>query len=102
MIRRPPRSTLFPYTTLFRSQPIRPRLLARGLPVEEQDVRFHALRVEDAGRQAQQRMHVRLLQELATDRFTGAAFEQHVVGEDHSGSAVLIQDSEDMLQKIEL
>src|SRR3712207_8934325 len=25
MIRRPPRSTLFPYTTLFRSQPGRPR-----------------------------------------------------------------------------
>src|SRR5258708_24732366 len=24
MIRRPPRSTLFPYTTLFRSQPFRP------------------------------------------------------------------------------
>src|SRR5438445_1892343 len=24
MIRRPPRSTLFPYTTLFRSKPIRP------------------------------------------------------------------------------
>src|SRR3712207_8680702 len=24
MIRRPPRSTLFPYTTLFRSEPIRP------------------------------------------------------------------------------
>src|SRR2546426_6515646 len=28
MIRRPPRSTLFPYTTLFRSQP--PRARARG------------------------------------------------------------------------
>src|SRR2546430_13653384 len=25
MIRRPPRSTLFPYTTLFRSVPVRPR-----------------------------------------------------------------------------
>src|SRR5438552_14894456 len=25
MIRRPPRSTLFPYTTLFRSSPLRPR-----------------------------------------------------------------------------
>src|SRR3712207_7211131 len=25
MIRRPPRSTLFPYTTLFRSRPVRPR-----------------------------------------------------------------------------
>src|SRR3712207_9417782 len=26
MIRRPPRSTLFPYTTLFRSEPYRPRM----------------------------------------------------------------------------
>src|SRR3712207_7190711 len=26
MIRRPPRSTLFPYTTLFRSSPLRPRM----------------------------------------------------------------------------
>src|SRR5260221_10896939 len=31
MIRRPPRSTLFPYTTLFRSQWIFLRLLERGL-----------------------------------------------------------------------
>src|SRR5260370_28268498 len=30
MIRRPPRSTLFPYTTLFRSQGMRPRC---GLPL---------------------------------------------------------------------
>src|SRR5256885_13017197 len=28
MIRRPPRSTLFPYTTLFRSQEIRPHVFA--------------------------------------------------------------------------
>src|SRR5256885_11617555 len=33
MIRRPPRSTLFPYTTLFRSEPGRGRhLFARALP----------------------------------------------------------------------
>src|SRR5258708_35346454 len=30
MIRRPPRSTLFPYTTLFRSQLVRPVLDDRG------------------------------------------------------------------------
>src|SRR5258705_4473987 len=30
MIRRPPRSTLFPYTTLFRSRRIRARLLQTG------------------------------------------------------------------------
>src|SRR2546430_12368376 len=35
MIRRPPRSTLFPYTTLFRSQP-QPRSLESGLP--ERDI----------------------------------------------------------------
>src|SRR2546428_9204114 len=33
MIRRPPRSTLFPYTTLFRSRPI------AGLPVRHRPVR---------------------------------------------------------------
>src|SRR3712207_8861371 len=32
MIRRPPRSTLFPYTTLFRSRRGPPRHLAVGLP----------------------------------------------------------------------
>src|SRR2546422_5586185 len=30
MIRRPPRSTLFPYTTLFRSHPVRPARLLAG------------------------------------------------------------------------
>src|SRR5256885_2569752 len=30
MIRRPPRSTLFPYTTLFRSLRVRPRTQTRG------------------------------------------------------------------------
>src|SRR5256886_10405774 len=36
MIRRPPRSTLFPYTTLFRSAMSRPQLLrcGTGVPVE--------------------------------------------------------------------
>src|SRR3712207_7524470 len=39
MIRRPPRSTLFPYTTLFRSQRQNRRQLAAVLP---QDNYFHA------------------------------------------------------------
>src|SRR2546427_11552661 len=34
MIRRPPRSTLFPYTTLFRSEVTRPGLVKRRLPDE--------------------------------------------------------------------
>src|SRR5437870_13555663 len=46
MIRRPPRSTLFPYTTLFRS-------VARGqvldLPVPRDHVRRHAIRAQEGG-----------------------------------------------------
>src|SRR2546426_2470978 len=41
MIRRPPRSTLFPYTTLFRSRLVRIR--ARGRDVRRQ-ARVHAIR----------------------------------------------------------
>src|SRR2546429_3507358 len=39
MIRRPPRSTLFPYTTLFRSSPARP---AKSIPRERTDSAFRA------------------------------------------------------------
>src|SRR3712207_7377283 len=47
MIRRPPRSTLFPYTTLFRSQPAgdEPRDGAEA-PVEERVLRVGALAAE--------------------------------------------------------
>src|SRR5256885_10000722 len=52
MIRRPPRSTLFPYTTLFRSQkffrqgPRRPRLDHRATDVDQATV-LHARRTGD-------------------------------------------------------
>src|SRR5207248_7815155 len=44
--RRPPRSTLFPYTTLFRSQDLRQEQLRESLPAEI----LSDLNVEDAGR----------------------------------------------------
>src|SRR3712207_8179767 len=50
MIRRPPRSTLFPYTTLFRSHPRAQRpgaLLARVAVGERQVHRRRAQRVDD-------------------------------------------------------
>ena len=81
---------------------LRPRLFLRRLAVEEQNVRLHALRVEDARRQAQQRMHVGLLQQLAADGLPRAALEQHVVRQHHRRPPVLLQDREDVLQKVEL
>src|SRR3712207_8248281 len=45
MIRRPPRSTLFPYTTLFRSRGIGPRLVVeRDVLVEVRDLLPRRLR----------------------------------------------------------
>src|SRR3712207_8743361 len=46
MIRRPPRSTLFPYTTLFRSGVGRPR----PRPVQRQGVRLRGVRARLHGR----------------------------------------------------
>src|SRR3712207_7020613 len=49
MIRRPPRSTLFPYTTLFRSLArveVRARVLLRG---DRSCDRAHARRIEEEG-----------------------------------------------------
>src|SRR5258707_3251498 len=47
MIRRPPRSTLFPYTTLFRSQLV--------IPSEPIDVDLHDAEIRDRG--AEMRVH---------------------------------------------
>src|SRR2546421_7006698 len=75
MIRRPPRSTLFPYTTLFRSQPQRParRLCrvalagsertagapryrtARAAPADRTDLRFAIARSEEHTSELQSR-----------------------------------------------
>src|SRR5689334_24740799 len=49
MIRRPPRSTLFPYTTLFRSEDLRLRGWDRGVPLDE--LRRDATEGLDAERQ---------------------------------------------------
>src|SRR5437899_3950491 len=48
MIRAPPRSTLFPYTTLFRSQQARKRLLAADLIVLNHTLLFILLGSPDA------------------------------------------------------
>src|SRR3712207_8015039 len=57
MIRRPPRSTLFPYTTLFRSAAHHLRLQARD-----------ALRVEDASERVGRQDVARLGQDFAIGR----------------------------------
>src|SRR3989442_8662478 len=59
MIRRPPRSTLFPYTTLFRSPPYRP--LAPGLirwPTPELSDGPHLSRSEEHTSELQSRPHL--------------------------------------------
>src|SRR5947209_14621814 len=68
MIRRPPRSTLFPYTTLFRSQPVdadgvvelAALEISRRQPVDELDRCASRLRVEIRGRGLQDRKSTRL------------------------------------------
>src|SRR5438445_1249809 len=66
MIRRPPRSTLFPYTTLFRSHPQdRPRCAGGQIPILVADPGHHhqhPLPEEDAGGDARSEEHTSELQ----------------------------------------
>ena len=83
-------------------QRLGPGLLLGGLGVEEQDVGLHALGVEDAGRQPQQRVHVALLQQVAPHRLAGPALEQHVVGHDDGAAAVDLEQRLDVLEEVQL
>src|SRR5690242_20763318 len=46
MIRRPPRSTLFPYTTLFRSAATNATVLIDGMPADELPLEFRLLQTK--------------------------------------------------------
>src|SRR3712207_8133483 len=60
MIRRPPRSTLFPYTTLFRSAPdLRRAVLGDGRDAERDDAHLVAVPVRVKPRQEERRALVR-------------------------------------------
>src|SRR3712207_8655572 len=78
MIRRPPRSTLFPYTTLFRSGDLQP-VVHRGLP--------------GGGRALRRRDRVHRVKERVERRAAGAAAEPgdaravlHALGEDRKST----------------
>src|SRR5258708_17445275 len=56
MIRRPPRSTLFPYTTLFRSQ----SALACSMRCFEDETKFHSMNRSPSGSPPRDRKSTRL------------------------------------------
>src|SRR2546426_5736770 len=60
MIRRPPRSTLFPYTTLFRSRAVEPLVQARQQVHREHRDREPALEPEPGGAPAELQVERRL------------------------------------------
>src|SRR2546422_3129909 len=81
MIRRPPRSTLFPYTTLFRSEETdraQHLFLAHAGPLQAEDQRRHAQPiavagdlVRDPGRVADQEAVARQLREARVEALAG-------------------------------
>ena len=83
-------------------QLFRPGRLAGRFAVEEQQVGLHALGVKDAGRQAQQGVHLAFVQQLAAHGFARPALEEHVVGHYDRCLAVDFQQRLDVLDEIEL
>src|SRR2546425_9717201 len=70
MIRRPPRSTLFPYTTLSRSQPLHRRVKHQQMTRHDRDAGIgrgarHGLGVAHAQRERRSEEHTSELQSLA-------------------------------------
>src|SRR2546426_9093760 len=97
MIRRPPRSTLFPYTTLFRSLPTEtaPRLVAEP-PVELHAHHVDAREVDGRAELADEARRVEggAARELAAleEDDVAAAGERQVVGDGGAGNAAADDD----------
>jgi hypothetical protein len=79
-----------------------PGVFGSGLVVEEQDVGFHAVGIEDAGGQAKDGVQIGGAHQLLAHGLSGAAFEEHVVGKHHGGLSVGFEEGADVLQEVEL
>src|SRR2546430_13421983 len=90
MIRRPPRSTLFPYTTLFRSLAWRPRYLQRRLHRKPRARRFRRIRSEEhtSELQSQSNLVCRLLLEKKKIRYENFIIRSHDYEMRNSGEHV--------------
>src|SRR3712207_8856885 len=73
MIRRPPRSTLFPYTTLFRSRPGGPASPPRSPPRPARPLQrsWDVLARESSGRTTRPAVHLHCAAEVALIQATG-------------------------------
>src|SRR3712207_7314482 len=79
MIRRPPRSTLFPYTTLFRSAPLRHRVPGDGDAEDEQRERVVAVAADQPVEEAVRDPRVRV-----RERREGDVVEHFLRSEEHT------------------
>lgn len=88
------------------AQVVNPHFLGVGFVAvtarEEQHVGFDALRVKNAGRQAQDGVQVAFVHQVAADLRADVAFKQHIVRHHHGGAPAGGQSAVDMLQKAEL
>src|SRR3712207_9284954 len=80
MIRRPPRSTLFPYTTLFRSHRVLPRVVEAGDPRDREVLGDRERR--GRGRQLGQGDGPEVLLEVAQQRLADELAVQDATGDD--------------------
>lgn len=81
---------------------LRPGLLAGGVVVEEQHIRFHAVSIENAGGQAQYGVQIRGFQQLLAHRLARTALEQDVVRHDDCRASRGFHHAADMLHEVEL
>ena len=81
---------------------LRPRVRAGFPVVEENHVGLDPLGIEHAGRQTQYRVQVGVFQELLANGLARAAFEQHVVRNDHGGASGGLPHRANVLHEIEL
>src|SRR3712207_7869246 len=77
MIRRPPRSTLFPYTTLFRSRVVEPHVLDHAVVALERDPVPDADRLGDRQHDPRDEVGQRLAGGEADDRGRDRRSEEH-------------------------
>ena len=81
---------------------VEPDILGRFTFLEEKNIGFDTLSIEDTSRETENGMQVEVLQEFLADGLASTALKEYVIRQYHSGTTAIFEHDHHVLKEVQL